>query len=178
MRIQNISNAKVGERLTFKSVVRGNDNNNIDTVYKLLQIASENKNKIVLMQAPKSEFPSLVLIDDEKGNEATQFAKLKNEQTNNMLDIYSGTEEELRAMLSEEDFIAANQDLRDYRTILHSSKHDSGIKDFLKARAIENEKIKQQAEQESLYNRFLGRAKILSVKGILNTIKRMMNKIK
>lgn len=178
MRIQNISNAQAGQRLTFKSVFRGNDNNNTDTLYKLLQLDSENKNKIVLMQAPKAEFPSLVLIDDEKGNEAKQFAKLKDEQTSKMLDIYSASEKELTAMLSDEDFMAAHQDLRDYRTILHSSKQDNGIKDFLKARVVENEKIKHQAEQESLYNRFIARAKVLSVKGILNTIKRIMNKVK
>lgn len=176
MRIQNISNAQA---VAFKSVLRTDSNETTQKLYSVLK-RQENKKIILLkdnyLNRDDGNGPHLILIDDEKGKDATSFLNFGNDCDNAKLDVYAKTDAELEKMVPKEEVEQFKKELSNPRILSRSRGNTLTAK--LLGTIIPTLESSFDVKKEVLYKDFLAKSKVISISDLIDVIVGLAGKSK
>lgn len=176
MRIQNISNV---QNVAFTSVLRTDSDETTQKLYSVLK-RQENKKIILLkdnyLNRDDGNGPHLILIDDEKGKDATSFLDFGKDFENARLNVYDKTDEELEKMLPKEEVEQFKKELSNPR-ILSRSRGNTLTAKLLEAIIPTMESIFDE-KKEILYKDFLAKSKVISISDLIDAIVGFVGKSK
>lgn len=179
MRIQNISNTQSVQKIAFKSVLRTDNNEATEKLYALLKLNKEKK--IDFMKKGHfgendSDGSYLILVDDEKGKEATSYLGLEKELSDAETAVCYKTDEELEKMVPKEKVADFREELNNPLSAKRSRGNNftDKLRNFIFA-DLSNEFM---LKKEALYKEFLVKAKVISVSEIFDTIVGVVSKVK